>query len=105
MYNLLNEIDQKLEIEFSGSDYTRAKPEAFGLDRRAFFEAITDGFDYLIVKKSDDKSLQYYGGFEYVNASSRQEYGSYVIYESSNSRVYDAIETYRECKNYEEENA
>ena len=99
MYNLLNEIDQKLEIEFSSSDYTRAKPEAFGLDARSFGEAITDGYDYLIIKKADDRTLRYYGGFEYVADSARQEYGNYVIYESSHSRVYDALEAFRETQN------
>lgn len=102
MYNLLNEIDQKLEIEFSGSDYTRAKPSDFGLDSRAFGEAITDGFDYLIIKKRDDRTLKYYGGFEYVNDHSRQEYGSYVIYSSDSTRVYDALEAYRELQNEKE---
>lgn len=102
MYNLLNEIDQKLEIEFSGSDYTRAEPKAFGLDQRAFGEAITDGFDYIIIKKSDDKSLRYYGGFEYVNDFARQEYGNWIIYSSESTRVYDALETYRELQNEEE---
>ena len=96
MYNLLNEIDQKLAIEFSGSDYFRAEPEAFGLDVRSFGEAITDGFDYIIIKKSDDKALRYYGGFEYVNESDRQEYGNYVIYSSAATRVYGALEQYRE---------
>lgn len=96
MYNLLNKIDQQLEIEFSSSDYTRVKPEAFGLDKRSFGEAITDSFDYIIIKKSDDRSLKYYGGFEYVNDSDRQEYGNYVIYSSAATRVYDALEFYRE---------
>lgn len=99
MYNLLNEIDQKLEIEFSGSDYTRAKPEAFDLDNRSFREAITDGFDYIIIKKSDDKALRYYGGFEYVNDFGRQEYGNYVIYSSESKRVSDALEAFRETQN------
>ena len=102
MYNLLNEIDQKLEIEFASSDYFRAKPEAFGLDPRSFGEAITDGFDYLIVKRNDDKSLKYYGGFEYVNDFGRQEYGNYVIYSSESTRVFDALEAFREFQNQEE---
>jgi hypothetical protein len=102
MYNLLNEIDQKLEIEFNSSDYFRAEPKAFGLDQRSFGEAITDGFDYIIIKKSDDKSLRYYGGFEYVNDFGRQEYGNYVIYSSESTRVYDALECFRETQNEEE---
>ena len=56
----------------------------------------------MATEKQDDKSLQYYGGFEYVNKSSRQEYGNYVIYESSDSRVYDALECFRELQNEEE---
>jgi hypothetical protein len=99
MYNLLNEIDQKIAQEVG--NLTPVKPEDLDLDMRAFGTAYTDSYDYLVVKKSDDRSLRYYGGFEYVNESDRQEYGDYVIYSSSATRVYDALEAFRELQNEE----
>jgi hypothetical protein len=40
--------------------------------------------------------LQYYGGFEYVDASARTECGDYVIYTNDDSRVADCLEYYYE---------
>ena len=102
MYNLLNKFDQDFEIMLNGSDYTKVEPEAFGLDRRSFGYAYTDGFDYIIVNKVDDRSVKYYAGFEYINESDRQEYGNWVIYSSAATRVFDALEAYREIQNEEE---
>lgn len=99
MYNLLNEIDQKLAQQVASM--TPVKPEDLGLDMRSFGTAYTDSYDYLIIKKIDDKSLRYYGGFEYTNECDRQEYGDYVIYSSSATRVYDALEAFRELQNEE----
>ena len=99
MYNLLNKFDQDFEIMLNSSDYTKAEPEAFGLDRRSFGYAYTDGFDYIIINKVDDRSVKYYGGFEYVNDSDRQEYGNWIIYSSAATRVFDALETFRETQN------
>ena len=102
MYNLLNKFDQDFEIMLNGSDYTKVEPEAFGLDRRSFGYAYTDGFDYIIINKVDDRSVKYYGGFEYINDSDRQEYGNWIIYSSSATRVFDALEAYREIQNEEQ---
>jgi hypothetical protein len=99
MYNLMNEIDQKIAQHIG--TMTPVIPEDLGLDMRSFGKAYTDGWDYLIVSKSDDKSIQYYGGFEYVDKNYRREYGDYVIYEGSDSRVYDTLENYREILNEE----
>lgn len=99
MYNLLNKFDHDFEIMLNSSDYTKVEPEAFGLDRRSFGYAYTDGFDYIIVNKVDDRSVKYYGGFEYINDSDRQEYGNWVIYSSAATRVFDALEYYREKQN------
>jgi hypothetical protein len=99
MNNLLNKFDQDFEIMLNGSDYTKVEPEAFGMDRRSFGYAYTDGFDYIIINKVDDRSVKYYGGFEYVNDFARQEYGNWVIYSSQSTRVYDLLENYREKQN------
>lgn len=102
MYNLLNKFDRDFEIMLNSSDYRKVEPEAFGLDRRSFGYAYTDGFDYIIINKVDDRSVKYYAGFEYINESDRQEYGNWVIYSSAATRVFDALEAYREIQNEEE---
>lgn len=46
----------------------------------------------IVVKKYNDNTLQYYGGFEYVDKDCRRELGDYVIYMGAMSeRVSDAI--------------
>jgi hypothetical protein len=101
MYNLLNKFDRDFEIMLNSSDYIKVEPEAFGMDRRSFGYAYTDGFDYIIINKVDDRSVKYYGGFEYINDSDRQEYGNWIIYSSAATRVFDALEAYREIQNEE----
>ena len=99
MYNLLNKFDRDFAIMLNSGDYSKVEPEAFGLDRRSFGYAYTDGFDCIIINKVDDRSVKYYAGFEYVNDSDRQEYGNWVIYSSAATRVFDALEAYRETQN------
>jgi hypothetical protein len=50
--------------------------------------------DCIGVYKSNDRSLQYYGGFEYVDIEYRYEFGDYVFYSSHDNRVRDHLETY-----------
>ena len=57
-----------------------------GLDRRAA-QGLFRGEDYLVVTKSDDARLLYYGGFEYVDKSCRMEFGDYVFYSTEDERV------------------
>lgn len=48
-----------------------------------------------------DRSLQYYGGFEYIDAEYRTQVGDYVFYSSEASRVADLIETWESTKEEE----
>jgi hypothetical protein len=71
--------------------------DALGLDRRAGYRLFVNE-DCIVVSKDDDRTLQYYGGFEYVDKDYRIEMGDYVIYLADDERVRGHIETY-----YEEE--
>ena len=85
-------------IEVSASD--------LNLDYRAGYGLYIDA-DYagaIIVEKSRKASLEYYGGFEYINRDLVSEIGDYTIYyadeESDSCRVRDAIASYDEkCDN------
>ena len=72
-----------------------------GLDDRAGYNlkvSVEDGF--IIATTESDKSLQYYGGFEYIGVDHRMEIAGYVIYSAessdgvSESRVVEAIAHY-----------
>ncbi len=56
------------------------------------------GSDFIAVRKHDDRSLQYYGGFEYVDKEHRTECGEYVFYSTEDDRV----QGHHEC--FEQEN-
>ena len=50
--------------------------------------------DCIGVYKGNDRTLQYYGGFEYVDLDYRYEFGDYVFYSYEDSRVQNHLETY-----------
>ena len=50
--------------------------------------------DCIGVYKGNDRTLQYYGGFEYVDSEYRHEMGDYVFYSAEDSRVQDHLEQY-----------
>lgn len=54
--------------------------------------------DCVVVRKRNDKSIRYYGGFEYIDDEFRIEFGDYVIYTSDHDRVQRCIENYHESK-------
>jgi hypothetical protein len=93
------ELVQDLETQIRNT--VAALPEVraqdLGLDRRSAYTLWVDE-DVIIVRKSEDSPLRYYGGFEYVDSRSRIEVGDYVIYTDDDSRVYDCLDYYRETE-------
>jgi hypothetical protein len=72
-------------------------PEDLGLDRRVAYRLyITD--NVIAVSKSEDRTLQYYGGFEYVDREYRKEFGDWVLYSGESDRVDRHL-----CRFYEAE--
>ncbi len=54
-----------------------------GLDERATYGGLwvdTQNEEFIACKASDDRVLQYYGGFEYIDKEYRKELGVYVFY-------------------------
>lgn len=68
-----------------------ARNKDLGLDTRAGY-ALRVAEDGVVCPKSSDGSLQYYGGFEYIDKEDRCEIGEYVFYLSSDSRVSDCLD-------------
>ena len=61
-------------------------PESLGLDSRCADQLYVQN-GCIIVHKADDKDLQYFGGFEYIEKEYRLALGQYVVYSSDSSRV------------------
>jgi hypothetical protein len=72
------------------------------LDPRAGYKLWVDE-DTIAVSKSSDGSLQYYGGFEYVDKAYRREVGDYVFYLGDDNRVREHLDYYYGIERPEEE--
>jgi hypothetical protein len=96
IYNFIESVERQLEQMLESDDFVVVDSaelieQMFG-DRRAAFRVWVNTVDEcIVVNKYTDRSLQYYGGFEYVPAEYRKEIGDYVIYMGMNERVSDAV--------------
>lgn len=91
-FDLQHDLNQLAEEQLNDAPITRDL-RALGLDPRAAYQ-LWIGQDFIAVRSSDDRSLQYYGGFEYVDKEFRVECGEYVFYSTDDNRVYDHHERY-----------
>lgn len=82
-------INEKMEMVY-------ANRESVGLDPRVGPIFINE--EAIAVCKQNDGTLQYYGGFEYVDKTFRQEIGDYVFYIGDDDRVREHINKYLEKK-------
>ena len=74
-------------------DAEEVSPSQLGLDSRAGYQLYA-GEDFIAVDFRNDRSLQYYGGFEYIDSEHRTVVGGYVFYSDEASRVEKALDYY-----------
>lgn len=98
VYALIDEVNELAERFIKGLDEVRSKD--LGLDPRAGGRLYISE-DVIVVSKHSDRSLQYYGGFEYVDQEYRSEVGDYVFYTADDDRVRNHIERYYESQEEE----
>lgn len=92
--NLQDAIGQIYEIGGElVSDMEQIQPEQCGLDNRSGYRLFISD-EGIAVSKANDRSLQYYGGFEYVEKECRIEIGEYVFYTNEDDRVQGHIDSY-----------
>jgi hypothetical protein len=70
----------------------RVSADSVGLDARCGRLRINS--DCIVVTKAQDRTMQYYGGFEYVDKDCRTELGDYVVYTADDGRVSRCIDTW-----------
>jgi hypothetical protein len=97
----MNSVNKVVDDFLSGAE--EVLPEDLGLDRRAAYRLwVTD--EVIAVTKNCDRSLQYYGGFEYVDKDYRKEIGEWVFYSAEDDRVARHLVRYNESHSALEEN-
>ena len=89
MLELIDNTNELVEAKVQEMAVTNAA--ALGLDARAGYR-IYMSEDCLVVSKGNDRDLQYYGGFEYIDKQYRMELGNYVIYLAEVERVANCID-------------
>ncbi len=102
MWELQEKIEQIVDQYFEDSAAARVSTEEVGLDHRAgyVFVSVEEGW----IASRNTRSLEYYGGFEYIGEEYRVTVGEITFYSSEHSRVADAIKNYEEYLNREDVN-
>jgi len=95
MTDIYDALDKVSEIAADlMCDMEQIKPEACGLEPRAGYRLYIND-ECIGIDKDNDRMLQYYGGFEYVDKEYRKELGDYVFYLAEDDRVSGHISMWR----------
>jgi hypothetical protein len=81
-------VEQLIDDEFRS-----VKPTEVGLDSRAASEVFINE-DNIAIRKSNRRSLDYYGGFEYVDEEHVTVLGDYIFYSSDDERVQGHLDEF-----------
>ena len=101
------ELEQKIEelvnnfLEESDAVYVRA--DKVGLDYRCGSVYVSIDEDFIAVSGSPG-SINYYGGFEYIDSDYITTIGHMTFYSGETSRVQDCIEYYIENTEFKNNN-
>jgi len=97
---LIDEVNERLG-DFVEDQMVEIKPEDARLDNRAAYRIYIND-DAIAVEKGNDRTMQYYGGFEYVDAEFRVEMGDYIVYLAEDDRVRSHIEFWNPPADWDE---
>lgn len=90
--NLYSAINQTETIaEELINSLRQVKPEDLGLDPRSGYRLYCDEYS-VGVRTSDSGSLNYYGGFEYVDKENIKVIGEYTFFLADDSRIQDCLD-------------
>ena len=94
MWELQEQIEKLVDQYFEDASAQRVSAEDVGLDSRAgyLFVSTEEGW----IASRNTRSLEYYGGFEYIGIEYRTTVGEITFYSEDHSRVADAIEHYND---------
>jgi hypothetical protein len=95
VYSIIESVNDQI-FSHVEDNMKKVKAAELGLDPRCGSLYVDD--ECIGVDASNDRSLQYYGGFEYVDKEYRTEIGGYVFYNRDDSRVADHMDTFEESQ-------
>lgn len=75
----------------------KVSADKLGLDIRAGY-GLWVCEDGIAVTHATDRTLQYYGGFEYIDKEDRTVIGDWVFYSRNSERVADCLDCYQETE-------
>ena len=101
MWELQEQIECMVDQYFEDSGAQRVSAEAVGLDHRAGYVFISTEEGWIATRNT--RSLDYYGGFEYIDQNYKTVAGEITFYSSDHSRVADAIEYYNDKQQRKED--
>lgn len=88
IHEIIDNINEKMHRKVADMDHASARQ--LGLDPRCGRMYVNQ--DCIIVSsESAARTLEYYGGFEYVDSDSKIRIGDYTIYLRDDERVEEAI--------------
>jgi len=96
IYSLIESVNDQVYTHVE-DNMTKVRAEQLGLDPRAGYSVHVDD-ECIAVSTDNDRSLQYYGGFDYVDKEYRTEMGGYVFYNREANRVNDCLERFTESQ-------
>ncbi len=96
LYDKLNslqwEINKKVEA-FIDEEFREVTSKEIGLDSRAGYNLYINE-EYIAVSRGNRRTLDYYGGFEYVDEEHVTVIGNMVFYSADNERVQDHLDEF-----------
>ena len=90
--NLIHEINEKVE-ELIDTEFREVTAKEVGLDSRSAYQLLINE-DFIAIRKSNRRSLDYYGGFEYVDEEHVTVLGDYVFYSADDERVQGHLDEF-----------
>jgi len=103
MWELQEQIEQMVDQYFEDSSAIRVSAEAVGLDARAGYVFISTEEGWIASRNT--RSLDYYGGFEYISEEHKVTVGEITFYSNDHSRVADALEYYEALQEQDDDDA
>ena len=92
IYNIKQVLNEMVE-QLIDEEFRVVKSLEVGLDNRSAYQLFINE-DHIAVRKSDRRSLDYYGGFEYVDEEHVTVLGDMVFYSADDERVQDHLDEF-----------
>ena len=92
IYNIKQVLNEMVE-QLIDEEFRVVKSSEVGLDNRSAYQLFINE-DHIAVRKSDRRSLDYYGGFEYVDEENVTVLGDYVFYSADDERVQGHLDEF-----------